>query len=132
MLMLLRSCSVSISVVSNFGLDDGFSLSVRGKEHFVYSLHPVWLWDQPSLPSNGYRKSHFPRVKCGQDLTLTTHLCLVPRSRMSRHYTPSPMKQLCGMQQDSFAFAFTCATRNINFPLLHYLLSYCEVGQKQT
>jgi hypothetical protein len=32
----------------------------------------------------------FPRAKLGRDVTLTTHPHLVPRSGMSRSYTPLP------------------------------------------
>jgi hypothetical protein len=38
-----------------------------------------------------------PELKSGRGVTLTTHLHLVPRSRMSRSYTSSSPKRLHGM-----------------------------------
>jgi len=45
------------------------------------SKFPLRLWALPSLLSNGYR-GLFPRGQSGRDVKLTTHLLLVPRSRM--------------------------------------------------
>jgi hypothetical protein len=46
-----------------------------------------------------------PGLKRGRGVTLTTHLHLVPRSRMSRSYTSSPPPQrLHGVWWDSFSF----------------------------
>jgi hypothetical protein len=40
----------------------------------------------------------FPRVKHGEGMLLATYLYLVPRTRMSRCYTSSPLaKRLYGM-----------------------------------
>jgi hypothetical protein len=38
-----------------------------------------------------------PGVKCGRGVTLTTRSHLVPRSRMSRGYTSSPLKRIRGV-----------------------------------
>jgi hypothetical protein len=43
-----------------------------------------------------------PGVKRGRGVTLTTHPHLVPRLRMSRNYTSSPLKHLHGVKWDSF------------------------------
>jgi hypothetical protein len=45
-----------------------------------------------------------PGLKHGHDETLTTHPHSVPRSRMSRSYTPSPPRRLRDVQWDSFTF----------------------------
>jgi len=39
----------------------------------------------------------FPGAKRGWDMTLTTHLHLVPKSRMSTSYTSSPTKRQHGV-----------------------------------
>jgi hypothetical protein len=38
-----------------------------------------------------------PGLKRGRGVTLTTHPISLPRSRMSRSYTPSPLKRLHGV-----------------------------------
>jgi hypothetical protein len=48
-----------------------------------------------------------PGVKRGRGVTLTTHPHLVPRSRMSRSYTSSPLKRLHGMWWDNFSLSLT-------------------------
>jgi hypothetical protein len=52
-------------------------------------LCPDRLWGPPSLLSSGYQRALSPGVKRGRGVTLTTHLHLVPRSRMIRSYTSS-------------------------------------------
>jgi hypothetical protein len=47
-----------------------------------------------------------PGVKRGRGVTLTTHPHLVPRLRMSRSYTSSPLMCLHGVWRDSFAMKF--------------------------
>jgi hypothetical protein len=80
------------SIVSDYGLDDR-SIGVRspaGAKDFSYSLcvqtgsraHPA----SSTMGTGG----PFPGVKRGRGVTLTTHPHLVPRSRMSRIYTPLP------------------------------------------
>jgi hypothetical protein len=51
--------SSSVSLVSDYGLDDRSSIPDTGRGFFVYSLRPDRLWGPPSLLSNGYRVS-FP------------------------------------------------------------------------
>jgi hypothetical protein len=51
---------------------------------------PDRLWVSPNLLSNGYR-GRFPREQSGRSVKLTTHLHLVPRSRMVAVYLHSPV-----------------------------------------
>jgi hypothetical protein len=79
----------SVSIVSDYRLDDQGSILGRGKGFFLYSLCPDRLWGSPSLLSNGYWGSF--RVKRVRGMTLTIHPLLVPWSRMSRSYMSSPL-----------------------------------------
>jgi hypothetical protein len=75
-----------IHIVSDYGLDDRGSIFGRGKGLFFSPIHPDRLW-APQSPIQWVPGVLFPGVKCGWGVTLTTHLHLVPRSRMSRSYT---------------------------------------------
>jgi hypothetical protein len=90
----LRSRGSSVSIVSDYGLDDQ-AIEVRSpaeaKGFFLYPLCPDRLWCPPSVLYNGYRGAG---VKRGQGVTLTTHAHLVPRSWMNRSYTFSPSPRL--------------------------------------
>jgi hypothetical protein len=81
----------SVGIVSGYGLDDR-AIEVRslaGAKDFSCSLcvqtgsgaHPPVQWVPGVLP---------PGLKRGRGVTLITHPYLVPRSRMSRSYTPLP------------------------------------------
>jgi hypothetical protein len=59
---LLRSRGSSVSIVTDYGLNDRSSIPDRGRGFFFQSLRPDRLWGPPSLLSNGYQGS-FPRVK---------------------------------------------------------------------
>jgi hypothetical protein len=87
------SLGSSVSIVSDYGLDDR-AIGVRspaGAKDFSSNLcvqtsseaHPA------SCP--------FPGAKRGRGVTLTTHPHLMPRSRMSMSYTPSPSKRHHGV-----------------------------------
>jgi hypothetical protein len=52
----------SVSVVSDYRLDDRCLIPGRGKVFFLFPLHPDQLWGPPSLRSNEYRVS-FPGGK---------------------------------------------------------------------
>jgi hypothetical protein len=59
----------------------GGSIPGRGREFFSSPPPPERLWIPSSLLSNGYR-GLFPCGQSGRGVKLTTHLRLVPRSRM--------------------------------------------------
>jgi hypothetical protein len=84
---------ISVSVLSDYGLHDR-AVEVRSPaeaKDFSSSLcvqigsgaHPASCTMVPGILS--------PGVKRGRGVTLTTHPHLVPRSRMSRSYTSSPL-----------------------------------------
>jgi hypothetical protein len=79
----------SVSIVSDYGLGDWGSVPGRDKGFSFQLLRPDWLWNPPSLLSNGFRGVPSPGVKRSRGVTLTTHPHLVPGSRMSRCYTSS-------------------------------------------
>jgi hypothetical protein len=55
-----RSRGSSVSIVSDYGLNDRCSIPDRGSVFFLQPLRPDRLWGPPSLLYNGYRGS-FPR-----------------------------------------------------------------------
>jgi hypothetical protein len=82
----------SVSIVSGYGLDD-HSIEVRSpseaKENFS-SSPCVQTGSGPTQPSVQWVPVVLsPWVNHGRGVTLTTHPHLVPRSKMSRVYTPS-------------------------------------------
>jgi hypothetical protein len=94
-----RSRGSSVSIVSDYGLDDR-AIGVRspeGTKNFSSNLcvqtgsetHPASCTMGTGGP--------FPGAKRGRGVTLTTHPHLVPRSRMSRSYTSSPPKRHHGV-----------------------------------
>jgi hypothetical protein len=99
MLLTLASLGSSVSMGSDYGLHD-WAIKVRSlaeAKDISSSLcvqtssaaHPAYCPLDTRGPS--------PGLKCGRGMTLTTHPHLVPRSRMSRSYTPFPPKRLHGM-----------------------------------
>jgi hypothetical protein len=62
----------SVSIVSDYRLDDQGSIPGRGREFFLLPLRPDQLWGPSSLLSNGYQ-GPFLGVKRNQGVTLTTH-----------------------------------------------------------
>jgi hypothetical protein len=70
------------STATGYGLDGPVSIS-------YYPQRPDGLWDPPSLLSNG-SCGQFPWSLSGQAVKLTTHLHLVPRSRMWELYLQLP------------------------------------------
>jgi hypothetical protein len=82
------------SIVTDYGIDDRaiqFRSPAEARGFFLQPLCPDQLWGPPSLLSSGYRGSSPQGVKRGRGVMLTTHPHLVPRSRMSRSYTSSPV-----------------------------------------
>jgi len=61
-------------------LDDHDSISGSSSSFFSVPSRPDWLWDPPSLLTNGYQEL-FPVGQNGQVMKLTTHLHLVLRLR---------------------------------------------------
>jgi hypothetical protein len=60
LLIYLWSRGSSVSIVSDYGLDDRGSIPDRARGFPLQTLRPDRLWGPPSLLSNGYRGS-FPR-----------------------------------------------------------------------
>jgi hypothetical protein len=98
-LMIFGSRDSSVSIVSDYGLDDR-AIGVRfpaGAKDFSSNFcdqtgseaHPA-----SSTMGTGF---FFPGPKRGWGVTLTTHPHLVPRSRMSRRYTSCPAKRHHGV-----------------------------------
>jgi hypothetical protein len=79
----------SLSIVSDYRLDDRGLIPYRGRGFFFLPLRPDRLWGPPSLLCNGYQG--------GRGVMLTTHPHLVLRLRMSRSYTSSHPMRLHGM-----------------------------------
>jgi hypothetical protein len=81
----MSRCS-PVSIVSGYGLDNrgiGVQSPAKAKGFFLEPLCPDRFWGPPSLLSNGYRVGVLsPGLKHSQGVTLTTHLHLVPRSRI--------------------------------------------------
>jgi hypothetical protein len=95
----VRSWGSSVSIVSDYGLDDQ-AIGVRspaGAKDFSSNL--CVQTGSEALPASCTMGTGgpFPRAKRSQGVTLTTHPHLVPRSRMSRSYTSSPLKCLHGV-----------------------------------
>jgi hypothetical protein len=83
----VRSRDNSVGVATGYGLDGPGSIPSRVKIYFS-PQHPDRLWDPPSLLSNGYG-GLLSRRYSGQDMNLTTHFHVVPRSRMVEIYLHS-------------------------------------------
>jgi hypothetical protein len=78
------SRGISVSIVTEYGLDDRDSIPDRGRGFFQTGsgAHPA------SCPMGTGVLS--PGLKRGRGVMLTTHPHLVPRLSMSRSYTSSP------------------------------------------
>jgi hypothetical protein len=79
-----KSRDISVDIMTGCGLDGRGSNPGRGKRFFSSPQRPGRLRGLPSLSSNAYRRAFTPGVK------LTTHLRLVPRSRIVELYICSP------------------------------------------
>jgi hypothetical protein len=111
----MRSWGRSVSIVCDYGLDDR-AIGVRspaGAKDFSSNLcdqtgseaHPA------SCPMG--TGGPFPGAKRGRVVKLTTHLHVVPRSRIGRSYTSSPQKHHHGVYRDCFAFYVSKIIQNI-------------------
>jgi hypothetical protein len=67
----------------------GVSSPCRGWEFFYLPPHPDRLWGPPSLLSNGYQ-GLFPWAWSCRGVKVTTHLHLVPKSRIRGVIPPLP------------------------------------------
>jgi hypothetical protein len=91
-----NGAGVAQSVLSDYKLDDRDSIPDRGRIFPLASAsrpamgptQPPIQWVLGLLP---------PGVKRGRGVTLSTHLHLVPRSRISRSHTSSPPKRYHGV-----------------------------------
>jgi hypothetical protein len=80
----IRSWDTSVGIATGYRLDCSGSISGREK----FSHHPDKLCGPPIPLTNEYREL-FPGGKSGRGSKLTTHLLLVPRSRMVELYLHS-------------------------------------------
>jgi hypothetical protein len=88
------SWDISVSIVSDYEPDDQ-AIGIRsqaGAKDFSSSLCVQTGSEAHLVSCKIGTMGPFPRAKCDQGVTLTTHPHLVPRSRMSRSYTPLPHK----------------------------------------
>jgi hypothetical protein len=87
-----RSRGSSVSIVSDYGLDDlaiGVRSPAEAKDSFSNLCVQTGSEAHPASCTMG-TGGPFPGTKRGRGVTLTTHPHIVPRSRMSRSYTSSP------------------------------------------
>jgi hypothetical protein len=98
---LLRSLGSSVSIVSDYRLDDRAIdvWSLAEAKDFSSSLCPYQLRPTQS-PIQRVPTVLSPGVKCGVGVTLTTHPYLVQMSWMSRSYTSSPTHTSIGVLWD--------------------------------
>jgi hypothetical protein len=95
----VRSQGSSVSIVSDYGLDDRAIEDRSPTETKDFSSNLCVQTGSGAHPVSctmGIR-GPFPGAKRGRGVTLTTHPHLVPRSRMSRSYTSSPPKRHHGV-----------------------------------
>jgi hypothetical protein len=98
-LLLRRSRGSSVSIVSDYGLDDR-AIGVRspaGAKDFSSNFCVQTGSEVHPAPCTMGTGGPFPGAKRGRGVTLTTHPHLVPRSRMGRSYIFSPPKRHHGV-----------------------------------
>jgi hypothetical protein len=84
-----RSWYSSVGIVTGHGLDSRGQIPSRSKRFFSSPQHPDRLWVPLIVLSNGYQGLLFWE-QSGRRVKLTTHLNLVPKSRMVELYLHSP------------------------------------------
>jgi hypothetical protein len=93
-------------------MDDRGSIPGRDRDFFSSLQRPDCFWDLPSLLPKGYHDL-FPWGQSGRGMKLTTHLHLVPKSRMRGAILSFPQYAFmtwCSVKKkhrDNFTFAFT-------------------------
>jgi hypothetical protein len=81
---------ISVGIVTGYELKSRDLIPGRGKRFFFTPQCSYRFWGPPNLLSDGYQ-GLFPRGYSGQGVKLTTHLSLVPRSRMVELYLQTPI-----------------------------------------
>jgi hypothetical protein len=99
-----KSRGSSVSIVSDYGLDDRSSIPDRGRGFFLYPLRPDRLWGPTQPPVQWVPEDISPGVKSGRGVMLTTHPHPVPRLRICRSSPVSHPKRLHGVWRDHFLF----------------------------
>jgi hypothetical protein len=89
LLHCLRSWGSSVCIVTDYTLEDRSSIPGRDKIFFLLSVSRPGL--RPTQPRIQWVLGVLSRCKAWRGVTLTTHPHLVPRSRMNRGYTSSPL-----------------------------------------
>jgi hypothetical protein len=92
-----RSRGSSGSIVSDYGLDDRGSIPDQGQRIYLLAPASRLVLGPTQPPVQCVPLVLSPGIKGSRGVTLTTHLHLVPRSRMSRSYTSSPLRRLHGV-----------------------------------
>jgi hypothetical protein len=87
----IRSRSSSVSIVSDYGLDDRDLIPGRAKDFSSSLCVQTGSETHPASCTMG-TGGPFSGAKRGRGVTLTNHSHLVLRSRMSRSYTPPPQE----------------------------------------
>jgi hypothetical protein len=96
----------SVTIVSGYGLDDR-AIEVRSPTEAKICF-PLASVSRSALGPIHPPVQWVPEVKRGRGVTLTIRLHLVPRSRMSRSYTPLPQSAFLACGGTDLALAVSC------------------------
>jgi len=113
----IKSRDSSPGIALGYGLDDrGSQPPPGGWEFFSSPSRPKRFWGPPRLLSNGYQ-GLFTRGWSGRGAKLTTHLHLLPRSKISGTIPPLPQYVFmawCSVQKKhrKFTFVFIYFAKN--------------------
>jgi hypothetical protein len=81
----------SVAIATGYNLEVQGSMPGKGKKFFSTLQHPDRLCGPLTFLSKGYW-GLFPKGETGRSVKLTTHLHLVPRSRLVELYFHSPIR----------------------------------------
>jgi hypothetical protein len=130
MILFHTSRAISVSIVSDYGLDDraiGVRSPAVAKDFSSNLCVQTGSEANPASCTIGTGGS-FPGAKRDQGVTLTTHPHLVPRSRMSTNYTSSPPSATMTCSGTSLVLFYkrqiTQIRSNINVPKCSQI-NYC-------